>query len=382
MTNINISLYVYQKLTLTLGVFPLGLAAPLAFFTLITFCGFGCCAGLEAIPVLTTSDHIFGLLACDGDTFLAGVLAFGENLGVDFLAALLVGVSPALLRIAAVSFGVASLPWMALIATAFLKSSGGDTISLLGVVVNFAFFALGGLPGDLLRLPFPGDFDFLLTGEAGLSGVAYLAGDTALAFGDLGLDLERLLRGDLLFRGLLPGDFLGVVFFGLLPGDLLLFGLFAFSGVSFSTAEASATLGLCVAVFFGLLPGDLLRLGLLPGDFLGVAFLGLLVGVFIFGGLFSGDFSSSIAVGLGVASDCRLISPLSGEPAAGADFLLGVAPLLSGVDAGNFLSKSSGLNLGPNETRFLFEAGSTSSPTDFLFCPGFGDLPRITKPPP
>ena len=370
-------MYVYQKLTLTLGVFPLGLAATLAFFTLITLCGFGCCAGLVAIPVLTTSDHILGLLACDGDTFLAGVLTFGENLGVDFLAALLVGVSPALLRIAAVSFGVASLPWMALIATAFLKSSGGDTISLLGVVVNFAFFALRGLPGDLLRLPFPGDFDFLLTGDAGLSGVAYLAGDTALALGDFGLALERLFPGDLLLRGLFPGDFLGVVFFGLLPGDLLLFGLFAFS-----TAGASATLGLGATVFFGLLPGDLLRLGLLPGDFLGVAFLGLLVGVVIFGEPFSGDFSSTIAVGLGVATDCRLMSPLSGEPAAGADFLLGVAPFLSGVDAGNFLSKSSGLNLGPNDTRFLFEAGSASSPTDFLFCPGFGDLPRITKPPP
>ena len=354
---------------MTLGVLPLAFAAALAFLTVVTLFGDACLAGLVAIPVLTTSDHNFGRLACDGDTFLTGVSAFGVCLGLDFLDALLVGVSPALLRIAAVSFGVASLPWMALIATAFLKSSGGEVISpLLGVVANFAFFALGGFPGDLLRLPFPGDLDFLLSGDSGLSGVAYFAGDTDLPLGDLGLALERLF-----LPRLFVGDFLGVV----LPEDLLLFGLFASGetsfGLSFAGTGDSDTLRLLAA-------GDFF--GLFPGDLFGVAFFGLFAGDLAFPVLFLGDFaatglSSTIAAGLGVVSDWRLMRPFSGEPAVGADFLLGVAPLLSGVDAGNFLSNSSGLNLGPKETRFLFEARSSESPSDFLFCPGFGDLPRI-----
>ena len=37
----------------------------------------------------------------------------------------------------------------------------------------------------------------------------------------------------------------------------------------------------------------------------------------------------------------------------GADNRRGVAPFLMGVDTGNALSNCSGLNLGPNDTRFL-----------------------------
>lgn len=303
------------------------------------------------------SDHNFGFAA---EPFLPGVFPFGVPflLGVFALAgetfgvaALLVGVSPALLRIAAVSLGVAPTPCMARIATAFLKSSGGEAISFFGVVVNFAFFALTGdlfsAAGDLLA----GDLEILLAGVAGLSGVAYLAGDTALSFGDLpgdffGVMLFGLFAGDLLF-GLLAGDFLGVACLGLFAGDLP----------------------------FGLLAGDFLGVVLFTGDFFGEAFLGLFPGDLLFLGLFAfTGLSSRIA---SVESECLLMRPLNGDPAAGADFLLrGVAPRLRGVDAGSFLSNSSGLNLGPNDTLFLFDAGSTTS-MDFLFCPGLGDLPTI-----
>ena len=278
------------------------------------------------------------------------------------------GVSPALLRIAAVNLGVASLPCIARMATAFLKSSGGEASSFFGVVVNLGFFALGGFARAL-----PGDF--LLIGDAGLSGVAYLAGVTCLPLGDFGL----AFAGDLLL-GLLAGDFDAFGLFagddpalGVLAGDLGAFGLFA---------GDSAFTGVSVTIdgdFLGLFPGDLLLLalpsdlplGLLPGDFLGVVFLGLFAaGDFAFLGL-----SSKMASELSTAIECLLIRPFSGEPADGADFLLGVAPRLSGVDAGSFLSNNSGLNLGPNETLFLFDAGSVVPSTDFLFCPGFGDLP-------
>ena len=277
-------------------------------------------------------------------------------------------------------------------ATAFLKSSGGEESFLFGVVVNLGFFALGGF-----ARAFPGDFDdLLLTGEAGLSGVAYFAGVTALPLGDFVLafpgDLVLgplagdfaalgLFAGDAAVLGLFAGDF---VAFGAPAGDFGVLGLFAgdsaFTGVSFTTDGDFSAFGLLTRVFLGLFPGDLLRLalpgdllfGLLPSDFLGVAFLELLaVGDLALPGL-----SSKIASDLRPAMECLLIRPFSGEPADGADFLLGVAPRLSGVDAGSFLSNNSGLNLGPNDTLFLFDTGSVDPSTDFLFSPGFGDLPR------
>ena len=122
---------------------------------------------------------------------------------------------------------------------------------------------------------------------------------------------------------------------------------------------------LFTGVFLGLFPGDLLFRGLFPGDLL----LGVFLGLLAFTGL-----SSVIDAALGIARECLLIKPFNGEPSVGADLLRGVAPLLSGVDAGIFLSNNSGLNFGPNDTLFLFDAGSGVSPT-FRFCPGCGDLP-------
>ena len=197
------------------------------------------------MPLLTTSDHSLGLAAWDGETFLP----LGE--GVTALTDLdpdLVGVSPALLLMTAVSFGVASLPWMALIATAFLKSAGGDMSSLPGVVVSFVFLALGGLADTRLFAD--------TCGLAGLSGVAYFAGVGALG----------LLAGDfagVLALGLLEEDFAGVLALGLLAGD--------FAGL--------LPLGLLAGDFAGLLAGDfagVFALGLLAGDFAGVFALGLL----------------------------------------------------------------------------------------------------------
>ena len=228
-----------------------------------------------AIPVLTTSDHSLGRVAWEGEIFRPGVFLFAEAIGDPFFVALRDGVSPALLRIAAVNFGVASLPCIALMATAFLKSSGGDASSLFGVVVNLGFFALS----DFARA-LPGDF--LLTSDAGLAGVTALPlGDFGLAFpGDL---LLGLLAGDFAAFGLFAGDDAAL---GVPAGDLGAFGLFAgdpaFTGVSVTTGGDFSAFGLLTGVFLGLFPGDLLLalpgdlpLGLLPGDFLGVAFLGL-----------------------------------------------------------------------------------------------------------
>ncbi len=73
-----------------------------------------------------------------------------------------------------------------------------------------------------------------------------------------------------------------------------------------------------------------------------------------------------------------LMRPLRGDPGTGADFLLGVEPRRSGVEAGSFLSNNSGLNFGPKDTRFFLAALSRES-TDFLFSPRFTDFTEMNK---
>ncbi len=308
--------------TCTLGVFDF--AAGFAFFSFVTFSGAARCTSFVAIPVLTTSDHNCAFFSSAGDIFFPKV--------EDFLR----GVSPALLRIAAVRRGVASLPWIARMATAFLKSSGGEINSFPGVVVSLAFFALGAFAGDLLTR-FPGNFlpdDFVGVGDF-CFGLAFTAAGLASA--------GAADTGDLLLFGLLPGDLLGAAFFGPLAEDF---------GDPFGV------------VFFG----DLVALGLVGGD---LAPLGLVCGDFLRG-------LSSTMEAL-AASERRLMTLLSGAPGgAGADFLRGVEPRRSGVDAGNFLSNSSGLYLGPNDTRFLL-AELSNKLSRFLFWPGIGDEAETTQ---
>ena len=205
--------------TFTLGVLGFGLTTAFFFFT--TFCAIALDVGLVAIPFRTTSDHNCGRVALAGEIFLPGVLCLPEVTVPVFLLALRVGVSPALLLMAAVNFGVASLPWMALIATAFLKSSGGDESSRFGVVVSLGFFALGGV--------------------------------AILPFGDFGLAFD----GDLLRLGLFAGV---LAAFGLLAGDFVALGLFAGDFVAFGLFAGDF-------VALGLLAGDSAAFGLLPGDF-------------------------------------------------------------------------------------------------------------------
>ncbi len=142
-------------------------------------------------------------------------------------------------------------------ATAFLKSAGGEISSLPGVVVNFAFETLATFAGDLLRLPAREAF---FGGEAGLFGLAYFAGDALFLFGLFALTTEAgvfPLAGDRLFRALFPGDFAGETdgsFAGLFAGDLL-------------------PRGLLPGNFLADLAGDFFAdLGLLAEDFLGVTF--------------------------------------------------------------------------------------------------------------
>lgn len=86
-----------------------------------------------------------------------------------------------------------------------------------------------------------------------------------------------------------------------------------------------------------------------------------------FGGLFTGD-SSRIGEVLSLsATDLRLRTGV-GDAGLSETSLGGIAPLLTGVDGGSFLSKCSGDSLGPNETLFLFADGARFS-SDFLFLP-------------
>lgn len=68
---------------------------------------------------------------------------------------------------------------------------------------------------------------------------------------------------------------------------------------------------------------------------------------------FTGD-SSFIGDFFDAASDLRF-NKEGDAGGRGSDILGGKAPLLTGVEGGSFFTNSSGLNFGPNDTRFLFD---------------------------
>ena len=142
-----------------------------------------------------------------------------------------------------------------------------------------------------------------------------------------------------------------LTFLGL--GDLLSTLIFLGLGVFCATGEGA--LGL------GVFP----RLGLGVFRFLGE-------GVFLLPREDSD--SSSIVSVIGAAATERRFFPLLGrQDLAPADSRRGVAPRFIGVSGGSSLSNCSGLNTGPNDTRFFLLAAETSCSVDFLFLPLEGE---------
>ena len=233
----------------------------------------------------------------------------------------------------------------------------GDS-DLFGVPLGVSSFC-----ADLAGVPDFGDNDLDLGAGFGDFG----SGDNDLDLGDffdadLG-DLDCLLEGDLLC--LLAGD-LDCFLAGDLLGDLL----------CFLTGDL---LGDLLCLLTGDLLGDLLC-GL-AGDLLLRADFGDVdldcLGVPALRGLFAGD-SSFIGDVVDFAATDLLLRTGFGEITGLSVILGGIAPLLTGVEGGSFLSKCSGESLGPKETLFLFADGARFS-DDFLFFPlpfGLGPFPE------
>ena len=224
----------------------------------------------------------------------------------------------------------------------------GD-LDLFGVPLGVSSFC-----ADIAGVPDFGDNDLDLGAGFGDFG----SGDNDLDLGDffdadLG-DFDCLLEGDLLcllagdLDCLLAGDLLGDLLC-LLPGDLLGDLLCRLAG------------DLLLGADFGDFDLDLL-------DCLGVPALR---------GLFAGD-SSFIGDVVNFAATDLLLRTGVGEIEGLSVILGGIAPLLTGVEGGSFLSKCSGESLGPKETLFLFADGARFS-DDFLFFPlpfGLGPFPE------
>lgn len=107
------------------------------------------------------------------------------------------------------------------------------------------------------------------------------------------------------------------------------------------------------------------------GDFLFCADFGVLGVCFFpdFRGDLTGDSSLIGEVDIFIASDLCLSTGGAGEAGLSGIILGGIAPLLTGVEGGNFLSKCSGDNFGPNDTLFLLADGASRCSIDFLFFP-------------
>lgn len=276
------------------------------------------------------------LLGVDLPATGSGIDGFGDFVGVFFAAGDVLGEVDLLLGVA-------------LSATDSGVDGFGDFVGV--------FFAAGDALGEA-DLLLGDDLTAITSGVDGFgdfTGVFFEAGDTLgeadLLLGDEGLwGVEGAAVGE---ADTLLADFCGDL---CEPerGDLEDF-LLADFGVSWMTwAEFGPGVN-------GFVPD-------LPGDFfadLGVTLLLVLV--------VAGAWDSSCIGELcGTATDLLFNNGDDGG-LGDAVTLGGNAPFLTGVDGGSFLTKYSGLSLGPNETRFLFADGGGTSPTAsdsaFLFFP-------------
>ena len=83
----------------------------------------------------------------------------------------------------------------------------------------------------------------------------------------------------------------------------------------------------------------------------------------------TGDSSLIGEVAFFIATDLRFSTGGAGDAGLSGIILGGIAPLLTGVEGGNFLSKCSGDSFGPNDTLFLLADGASRCSLDFLFFP-------------
>ena len=335
--------------TMSLGDFFLGVG-DLAFLT-------GVFLGVAFLGVGVLAFLGVGVFAFLGVTFLGeGVFAFLGVGVLDFLGVIFLGVG-----VLASFLGEGVLAFFGVGVLAFLAPTDFGVSNMAAKPEKLTSLDLSGVAalGDML---------FLLAGVAALALAGLLAGVFALAglfAGDFAL--AGLLAGDLALAGLFAGD---LALAGLFAGDFALAGLFAGD-----FALAGLLAGDLAGDLAGLLAGDLALAGLLAGDLAGLlagdlALAGLLAGDLA--GLFPGDLpfpglSSRIVAARGVANDKRFNAVVF--PLTGADFLRGEAPRLTGVAGGRDLSKCSGLNAGPKETRFARFAADSAVSVDFLFWP-------------
>ena len=212
----------------------------------------------------------------------------------------------------------------------------GSTVGDLDFGVSLGVEALGVCLGEPvlveaeldLGVAVLGDLSVADFGDIGVSDFGDRDLDLGVDFGDLAFGVKDLDRGDF-FCDFDFGDF-----DCLLPCDLLFLPDFG---------DADLDLLVCFGVSaFGDLVAD-------------------------FGGLFTGD-SSLIGDVVKVTATDLLLRSGAGETGLSAAILGGIAPLLTGVEGGSFLSKCSGESLGPKETLFLFADGARFS-EDFLFLP-------------
>ena len=309
-------------------------------------CGDFCCLTLGDFPLFGDfAGVVFGVLAglfALGDALRAGLLAF-DALRAGLLDGVRFGVTFS-------SAGGAGTLGESLLAGLLAGVRLGETLFLALLTGLFAGVFLGVVFGLFAGV-------FLV--ETSLSGVGGTW--TGLFAGLLDGVFFGVALGDALLTGLFDGVVFGVAAFGVALGDALLTGLF--DGVVFGVAA------------FGVALGDALLTGLFDGVLFGVAaflagdagaFLGVVFGDAPFP--LAGEPSSLIGDAvLGIAMDLRFSSGL-GESTCpeGRERRCGVFPFRTGVLGGKCLSNSSGLILGPNDTRFLLALGAKSS-VDFLF---------------
>ena len=199
-------------------------------------------------------------------------------------------------------------------------------------------------------------------------------------FGDLPLTLFGVAFDDtclgLLVGVLRFGDLVGVFCLGDFVG---VFCLGDFVGVLFGDFVGVFDVGDLVGVFFGDFEGvfclgdfeGVFCLGETAADWFSISSSRVTLGDFALGdfpGVLFGDLDALVTDGESLANfTLRSGFGLSPKEVLEEDNA-GVLPFRSGVVGGRFLSNSSGLILGPNDTRDLL-ADDTCAGVDFLFCP-------------